>query len=491
MKYSIQYKIFIYFSIIIFIALSSLLFVSYKLTERNNENIIKSDMVETKRNLDIYLKQYFLINNMELSKKNFLLEAQEISSQLTAQIGNKVEVFDIEGKNISNSDLGSINRSKEEDIVEATKGKINYSAATTDGRTIVNLAYPVFVNNEAVEIIRYSKDYTELFNYSKNFKNISNIFAALIFFVILIFSLLFSKQITRPIKRLAEASEDVAKGNFEIDLKVNTKDEIGYLAERFNIMVGKIKEQIAIIKKDKDALEKLQSENKTFFDNVTHELKTPITTIMGYAEAIEEMGLSEDQFYKKGLNCIIEESVRLNNMVIELLELAKTSSNQFSYNFEDIDVSKILISTCEEMGIKGKKYNIKIVTSIGYDLHIYGDKERIKEVFVNLLDNSMKYGNVNSNIYVNAYREEQEIFIKIKDFGEGISEENLSKIFEPFYRVNKKSSRQQGSAGLGLTIVREIVEKHGGNISVRSKLNEGTEVTINLRGEINARNQET
>jgi signal transduction histidine kinase len=447
-------------------------------------------MIETKRNLDIYLKQYFLINNMELSKKNFLLEAQEISSQLTTQIGNKVEVFDMEGKNISKSDVDSINQSKSEDIVEATKGNINYSAAMTAGRTIVNLSYPVFVNNEVVEIIRYSKDYTELFNYSKNFKNISNIFAALIFFVILIFSLLFSKQITRPIKKLAEASEDVAKGNFEIDLKVNTKDEIGYLAERFNIMVGKIKEQIAIIKNDKDSLIKLQSENKTFFDNVTHELKTPITTIMGYAEAIEEMNLSDDSFYKKGLNCIIDESNRLNNMVIELLQLAKTSSNQFSYNFEDIDVGKVLINTCEEMGIKGKKYNINVVTSIGRDLNMYGDRDKLKEVFVNLLDNSMKYGDVNSNIYVNAYREDNQIFIRIKDLGEGISEENLSKIFEPFYRVNKKNSRQQGSAGLGLTIVREIVEKHGGNISVRSKLNEGIEVTINFRGEINAKNQD-
>ncbi|MBK1811187.1 HAMP domain-containing histidine kinase [Clostridium sp. YIM B02505] len=486
MKYSIQYKIFIYFSIIIFIALSSLLFVSYKLTEKNNGNIINSDMIGAKRNLDIYLKQYFLINNMELTKKNFLLEAEEISSQLTAQIGNKVEVFDMEGKNISNNNP-SITKYDSKDITEAIEGKINYSAETANGRTIVNLSYPITVENEAVEIIRYSKDYTELFNYSKNFKNISNIFAVLIFFVILIFSLLFSKQITRPIKKLAEASEDVAKGNFEIDLKVQTKDEIGYLAERFNIMVGKIKEQIAIIKKDKDALEKLQSENKTFFDNVTHELKTPITTIMGYAQAIEDMNLSEDQFYKKGLNCIIGESIRLNHMVIDLLELAKTSSNQFSYNFHEVDVGKVLINTCEEMSIKGKKYNINIVTSIGRDLHIYGDKERIKEVFVNLLDNSMKYGNVNSNIYVNAYKEEHEIFIKIKDLGEGISEEDLSKIFEPFYRVNKKSARQQGSAGLGLTIVKEIVEKHGGGITVNSKLKEGTEITIKFRGELNAK----
>jgi signal transduction histidine kinase len=112
------------------------------------------------------------------------------------------------------------------------------------------------------------------------------------------------------------------------------------------------------------------------------------------------------------------------------------------------------------------------------NLYLNCDRDRLKEVIINLIDNSIKYGNVNSKIEVSAYKEHNTIFIKVKDEGEGISEENIEKLFEPFYRVSKKASRELGSTGLGLTIVKSIVEKHGGSIEIKSKIDEGTEVII-------------
>lgn len=480
MKLSIQLKILIAFSVIIFIGLSALLFVSYKLTEQNDNSIINADMIAAKKNLDQYLKQYFLINHLDFTGASLISQAEDISVQLSFAIGSDVDIYNMNGNEMShNLEPGYISM-KNEDLINAMKGKISYATVTNENGTKVSLSYPIQVNNANIGIIRYTKDYTQLFNNSKRFRYVINIFAAVIFTVIFIAALILSKQITKPIKKLAETTERVSNGNFDIDIVVNSKDEIGDLATRFKIMLERIKSQIEIIKEDRDALKEAQSRNKIFFDNVTHELKTPITVISGYAQAMKENGFSDRNMYDKAVFYISDESRRLNNMVVELLELSKVSSTNFKYFFENADIGDLVRQTCEEMQIKAKKYNIDIRSNVPENLFLICDRDRLKEVLINLIDNSIKYGNVNSSIEVRAYREGEKVFIRVKDEGEGISEDNINKLFEPFFRVSKKVSRESGSAGLGLTIVKNIVEKHGGAIEVQSKLKEGTEVIIRL-----------
>lgn len=478
MKNSIQSKILISFSVIIYIGLSALLVVSYKLTEQNNNNIIYSDMVEAKKNMDQYLKQYFLINNIDLNEASLITNADDISKRLSSSLEENVYIYNLYGNKISNNVEQNSIENKNADLINAMKGQISYATTVYGNKAKVSLSYPIEVNLNYIGILRYTKDYTQMFDNSKRFRNVINIFAIVIFCLVFIAASILSTQITKPIKRLEEISEQVATGNFDINIEVNSDDEIGDLAKRFELMVKKIKEQIEIIQEDRDMLKESEDQNKIFFDNVTHELKTPITIIMGYAQAIQENDITDRKLLDKSISYIFNESKRLNNMVVELLKLSRTSSRNFSYSFENVDISELIRMTSDEMNIKGKKYNIDICCNVNDNLYLNCDRDRLKEVIINLIDNSIKYGNVNSKIEVSAYKEHNTIFIKVKDEGEGISEENIEKLFEPFYRVSKKASRELGSMGLGLTIVKSIVEKHGGSIEIKSKIDEGTEVII-------------
>lgn len=476
MKYSIQQKIIIYFSIIIFIGLSSITFIAYNITNQNTKDIVKNDMIGAKRNIDVYLKQYFLFNNLEATKTSISSQAEDISNQLSTQMGNTVDIYDLNGKKLSFGSEPTATIKESEDLAKAINGEISYNTNFVNGKVTVSLSYPIEESNSKIGIISYNKDYSSLYSFNKKFQNIINLFATLIFIVIFVVSFIFARQITKPIKKLTQASDEVSKGNFNIDIDIISKDEIGYLSSRFKMMIEKIK-------KDRDTIDEVQKQNKLFFDNVTHELKTPITIIMGYAQGIEDFGLKDDEFNRKGLKCIVRESTRLNNMVIELLELSKATSKKFNYDFKNVNISELIKETSDEMKIKGRKYNIGIECLVSEELFLKADRNRLKEVLINIIDNSIKYGNVNSTINVRAYKEEKYIFIIIKDIGEGISEELIDKIFDPFYRISKNTSSELGSVGLGMSIVKEIVERHNGNIEIKSKLKEGTEVILRFEGE--------
>lgn len=483
MKYSIQNKLLLWFSIIIFIGLSSIIFVSYKITEQNTERIIQTDMITVKKNLDLYLKQYFLIRNKDFNETNFLDIADDISKELSSEIGNSVDIYNNSGEKISN--FLTQDKLKSDDIAKAVNKQIAYSINYSGNKVIVSLSYSVEKDSKTIGIVRYTKDYSELYAYNSRFKNIINIFAGIIFVIVFIVSIIISKQIAKPIIELTKNSEEVSKGNYDININTNSNDEIGELSKRFKIMIDRIKDQINIIKKERDNLKEAQKQNKTFFDNVTHELKTPLTTILGYAQLIKENEFTDKEFFDKGTSYIIDESKRLNNMVVEILELSTATSKDMSYNFEQVNLSNIINSTCEEMNIKSRKYNININANITDNLFLNGDGSKLKEVFVNLIDNSIKYGNVNSIIEVNAKREENDIYISIRDCGEGIAEEHINNLFEPFYRISKKKSREKGSAGLGLSIVKNIVENHGGSININSEVGTGTEAIIIFKGDKN------
>jgi signal transduction histidine kinase len=245
-------------------------------------------------------------------------------------------------------------------------------------------------------------------------------------------------------------------------------------------MIKHIKNQIEIIEQERDEVKQAQAQSKAFFDNVTHELKTPLTTILGYAQILKDNGFTDAPFFEKGLNYIIHESQRLNHTVVGILESSQSAALSTTYRFEKIALSEVVKEACEDMIIKSRKYNINIHFELQQGLYVVGDRDKLKEVFLNLLDNSIKYGYVNSMIYVKSRKEGDRAIVTIKDEGEGIPAEQLTHVFEPFYRAKRNAPKEMGSAGLGLTIVKNIIDDHHGTIELQSILNEGTEIKISL-----------
>lgn len=455
------------------------MYFSEKTLDKNNDYYIKKEMIETKKNLGVYLKQYFIVNNLEATNTAFQVEANNISRDLSYRINSKVYAYDRNGKQIYNTKNAYFDYNND-DLKKAIDGETAFTINRLKHKVIVNLSYPIIIDNERIGILRYSRDYTELYDSSRRLVNVIKILLIIIFIVILIISFIIAKHITKPIIELTETSKKISNGNLNIDIYNKSHDEVGELSENFAIMVQRIKSQITRIEEDRDRLKELEKYRKIFLDNVTHELKTPITTILGYSQIINQEGFKDSVFFRRGMKHIISEGERLNRMVIELLELSKASTHEVNYDFEKVDLNKLIKTTCEEMEIKAKKYDIIIAYSLQDNLKVYGDSDKLKQVLINLIDNSIKYGNVSSSINISAFKKHKYIYINVKDYGKGIPEDSIKYIFEPFYRVAKKNIREKGSNGLGLAIVRTIVKNHNGSIDIKSKEGSGTVVSIKI-----------
>lgn len=475
MKHSIQYKILIPFLLVILIGMTSLIVVLYNINEQNTYQTISDDMISARKSQELYLRQYFLINNLEFNSRSLLDESDNISRSLSSQEGNSVMIYPYTSAN--DTLLPS-----DQDFSLALNGKTAYTVGFDSNTVTATLSFPIQIDNNIIGVIRYDKDYTDQFNNNKSFILIIGFFAAIIFLAMIITSYFISRHLVKPIKRLTISSDQISKGNYDLDIDLDSDDEIGELASSFKVMANTVKEQIEIIEKDRDQIKEAQEQTKSFFDNVTHELKTPLTTILGYTQVIKDNGFTDKAFFDKGTSYILREGKRLNNLVIDILNVSRTSSSSYEFKFEQVNLTKLLKQTCDEMRIEADKHNIIIDDIIEDNLIMRGDIHGIKEVITNIIDNSIKYGYTNSTIKVTALAKGPLTLITIKDKGIGIPEKDIKNIFEPFYRVSGNHPRTGGSTGLGLSIVKNIIEIHGGTIDIKSLVNHGTEVNISLEG---------
>lgn len=224
----------------------------------------------------------------------------------------------------------------------------------------------------------------------------------------------------------------------------------------------------------------LDNMQKELVADVSHELKTPITSIMGYADTLLEGGYDE-QTQEKFLNVIASESRRMARLVTDLLTLSRYDSNKKKTQKESFDLGNLVKRCQEKLAIEIKKKGHKVNCFVTADVPlVYADKDDIERVVLNILTNSIKYTADNGEIKIYVGFVYNDAYIKIFDNGIGIPEDDLSRIFERFYRVDKARTREMGGTGLGLSIAKEILDKNGGSIDIKSKVGEGTEVVIRI-----------
>lgn len=225
---------------------------------------------------------------------------------------------------------------------------------------------------------------------------------------------------------------------------------------------------------------KLDNMQKELVADVSHELKTPITSIMGYADTLLEGGYDEET-QTKFLNVIASESRRMARLVTDLLTLSRYDSNKKKTRKETFDLGELVKMCQEKLAIEIKKKGHKVNSFVTADVPpVYADKDDIERVVLNILTNSIKYTPDNGEIKIYVGFVYNDAYIKIFDNGIGIPEDDLSRIFERFYRVDKARTREMGGTGLGLSIAKEILDKNGGSIDIKSKVGEGTEVVIRI-----------
>ncbi len=280
--------------------------------------------------------------------------------------------------------------------------------------------------------------------------------------LMLFLGLYFIGSIVKPLRQISKNARKIAQGDFSVDIDYKTNDELGELCRVFNYMANELK----------------NSENikNDFISSVSHELRTPLTAIRGWSETI--MSSPEDKkTAAKGMRIISEESGRLAAMVEELLDFSKMQSGRFNLSMEYMDVYAELTDAVIMYSSRATQENKVIIYEEPMDIvTIYGDKNRIRQVFINIIDNAVKYTPPGGSIIVNAKAEKDIIYLIIEDTGCGIAKADLQKVKTKFFKAN---NTVRGS-GIGLAVADEIITAHGGELEIESEEGKYTRVIITL-----------
>ena len=296
----------------------------------------------------------------------------------------------------------------------------------------------------------------------------------LVFIVVFIyiFSSFLTSKIIAPIKSAADNIESILK---------DTEVEDEFVYEELEPFINTIKVQKKEITSYINKLVESEKIRSEFTANVSHELKTPLTSINGYAEMIGS-GVTSEQDTIKFANIINKEGLRLLDLIEDIINLSKLESigsQEMKDLSSSIDIYEIADDIISNQMTRAKERNIKLEL-IGTNLNITANRRMIVDLIYNLVDNAIKYNQDNGRVSVEIYKESKYCVLKVKDSGIGISQKDMNRIFERFYRADKSKSKKIGGTGIGLSIVKHIVEKHNGEISLTSKLNIGTEIEIIL-----------
>lgn len=296
--------------------------------------------------------------------------------------------------------------------------------------------------------------------------NISYITLGIIFLLSLIIMGVFTKMVYIPIIKITHAANEYAKGNLKYELPIHKNDEIGYLSASLNFMSNE--------------LSRSEENQKKFIANVSHDFRSPLTSIKGYLEAILD-GTIPVEMQEKYLKIVVLETERLNKLTSSLLTLNDFGSKGIILEKTDFDINKVIKDTAAtfEGTCKNKKISIELILT-GKTLYVSADMGKIQQVLYNLIDNAIKFSHNNSKIFLETTEKGEKVFVSVKDTGIGIPKGSLKLIWDRFYKTDVSRGKDKKGIGLGLCIVKEIVQAHGETINVISTEGVGTEFIFRL-----------
>lgn len=285
-----------------------------------------------------------------------------------------------------------------------------------------------------------------------------------------LFAYYFSNKITSPILEINNRAKKISELNFEHECIVNGNDEISELADSINKMSGKLSSAIEELKIKNSSLEKeienekkLEKMRREFISNVSHELKTPISLIAGYAEGLKYSVIEENGEKESYCDVIIDEAGKMDRLIKDLLELSVIQYGGASFEFEKFEISLLIEKIVNKFRIKFNENSIKVLSDIEKNVIITADCLRIEQVISNFLDNAIKNCSRKKEIAVIMKKKEEKIYLSVYNSGRNIHEEVAERIWESFYKLDESRNREAGGAGLGLAISAAIIKQHEGS----------------------------
>lgn len=463
-------KIYLFSFVLLIITLNSAGFI---LVQKLHNDSIKKEVEDAVTQEKFIASQ--LKNNSILYGSQYKEEGNERAALITDLV-DKYKKFTeakdgrFEILNISNEVLYSDSHFKKSEKLDELDslvwGKTNYVIRTIEDKQYIYSAGIQSVMNMPVKV-HYVKEISDV--YSDKVNNYT-FFLKLDFIICVLFAVFMffiSRLITRPIKTLADSTQKIADGNYSERVTISSKDEFKELADNFNSMAETVEDKI-------NELEFSNAAKETFINNFTHELKTPLTSIIGYANLINTSKYDEKLFYEAS-SYIYKEGKRLESMAFKMMDFIYAKEGAVELKKEDVmDIVKEVETTLE---IKFKDKGMNLVTE-GESIDLNLDRELMIILLSNLIDNAIKSSEKGTDVFVKVKKVGDKAVISIEDEGRGIPKEHLNKIFDPFYVVDKSRSRKNNGAGIGLSICKRITESLNGRIEIESIENKGTKVRL-------------
>ena len=422
-------------------------------------------------------KQY-LISKLNAVTSVLTVHSQDSSANFSAEMRNMLETFNEKDK----IELMAINSKGR--VVLTSSGftpdavdvmpdyeqamsadtEASYIGKLSSGEKILAVSAPISSMNSEFSSVRMVTSLTEIDNTIKSYTIAVRTICAVIIFIIIITGLYFAGSIVRPIRQISSIARKFAMGDFSVRIENNSNDEIGDLCTAINHMA--------------DELSNAEAMKNEFISSVSHELRTPLTAIKGWAETLMIDGGGSPETMKKGVGVIVNETERLSQMVEELLDFSRMQNGHFTLQMANMDILAELGDAVLIYSDKARRESKEIIYNEPEMLPIvFGDKNRIRQVFINVIDNAVKYSSAGDTVTIKAFEENGKIIVSVADTGVGIKESDLAKVKTKFYKANHT---RRGS-GIGLAVADEIVTMHGGSMDIASEGEGlGTTVTITL-----------
>lgn len=468
----IKYKITVGILVILIILGMIMNFSISSILKRDMECNITNSLEEIMKSTREAIKYRLTIDPSVNKRKLLLQEAEYLNNYISLNYESNSKIIGLDNQ-VYISNINNEINNIENLFLRAVEGEVVVNLNYTDKGLDGYLTYLIFINRESLGVLHLEKNFDDIYIQYQKTLTFMRIIVIVIFLFILILSYLIASKVTYPITLLIKGIKDVGDGNYGDPILYKGNDEIAIVTKEFNNMNSKIQQQITTIKSEKEKVETLENSRKQFFDNVTHEIKTPLTAIIGYAEMIKDNIVDSEEFKQKSIERIYSESRRLNLLVLDLINISKGLS-AVNENKVNIDVSNVLNQICDDMQIKANKYGININRNIN-DGFIYGRVNKIRELIINILDNAIKYLRNSNEIYIKSEVKENYYNIQVINSAEIIPEEVYKSIFEPFIRNN--NYKDEDSRGLGLYLCSEIVKDHDGEISIDN----GEQIIVNIK----------
>ncbi len=331
---------------------------------------------------------------------------------------------------------------------------------------VISVAIPIQTNGEPNGMILLHSTVEQLSSVQKDLVSAIYVPFLLMLIVSILLLALISNKIIKPIKKMSSVAEQYATGNFDIKTDIKSDDEIGQLALTIDYMASE--------------LSKLDEYRRDFISNISHDFRSPLTSIKGYIEAIQD-GTIPPEKQGKYLDIVIKETNRLTKLTSSMLELNSMDSYGIWLVFKEFDIIELVKNAmntfegkCVEKGIS------LILNNHCEETMVLADKTKIQQVIYNLLDNAIKFTPADKSIYITLHDKNGKVFVSVKDEGCGIPADSLNKIWVRFYKADASRGKDKQGTGLGLAITREIIKAHGENINVVSTEGVGSEFTFSL-----------